>query len=62
MEQILEEELGMLSASYLERMSKEMLLSKMAAVGVSTPNDKMEKAPRGLRSNSHLLVSLMVKG
>ncbi len=43
MEQILEEELGMLSASYLERMSKEMLLSKMAAVGVSTPNDKMER-------------------
>ncbi len=37
MEQILEVELGMLSASYLERMSKEMLLSKMVASGCFYP-------------------------
>jgi hypothetical protein len=43
MEQILKEELGTLSASYLERMLEEMLLSRMVAMGVSTPNDKMER-------------------
>jgi hypothetical protein len=42
MEQNLEEKLGTLSASYMERTTKEMLPSQIIAVGTSIPNVKME--------------------
>jgi hypothetical protein len=42
MEQILEEELEALSASYLERITEEMLPSQMVFVSASIPTVKME--------------------
>jgi hypothetical protein len=42
MEQIIEEELGTLSASYMERTIKELLPSQIVAVGTSILNVKME--------------------
>jgi hypothetical protein len=42
MEQILEEELGALSASYMERTTKEVLPFRIVAMDVSIPNVKME--------------------
>jgi len=43
MEQILEEELGALSASYMERTTKEVLPSWILAMGASILNVKMER-------------------
>lgn len=44
MEQILEEELGTLNASYLERVVEEVLPSRMIAMGVFMLDVKMEKS------------------
>jgi len=43
MEQILEEKLGALSVGYMERTTKEVLPSRIIAVGTSIPDIKMER-------------------
>jgi hypothetical protein len=43
MEQIIEEELGALNASYMERTTKEVLPSWILAMGASILNVKMER-------------------
>jgi len=43
MEQILEEKLGTLSVGYMERTTKEVLPSRIIAVGASIPDIKIER-------------------
>jgi hypothetical protein len=52
MEQILKEELGMLNASYLEKVAKHVLPSWIVAVGTSMPNVKMEIPLEGQEINA----------
>jgi hypothetical protein len=51
-EQILKEELGALSVSYLKMAAKEVLPSWTVAMGASMPNVKMERPLEGKEVNA----------